>query len=87
MPDDLDALDPGGPLPMYAQLAAILREEITSGRVSGSIPLPSRTALIQRYGISMRTVNSALDLLKAEGLIVSRPGRGHFAVPEDERPG
>jgi GntR family transcriptional regulator len=72
---------------MYVQLAAILRDAITSGQVSGSVPLPSRRSLVQQYGISERTVNSALDLLRAEGLIEFRPGRGLFAVPEDDRPG
>ena len=86
MADDLDALDPGGRDPLYRQLAAILRAEIESGRISGSVPLPSRTALQQRYGISIRTVNSALAVLREEGLIETREGRGTFAVPEDERP-
>lgn len=86
MPDDLDRLDPGAREPLYRQIYAILRADILAGRISGSVPLPSRTALAQRYQVSMRTVNSALDLLRDEGLIEVRVGRGNFAVPEGERP-
>lgn len=41
-------------------------------------PLPSIRALARQLGTSVRTVQSAVDRLKREGLIVSRPGAGLY---------
>ena len=52
---------------------------------------PRRTAASCRYSGSSAswsaqgTAERALAVLREEGLIRSRMGRGHFVVPEDER--
>ncbi len=87
MPGDLDRLDAHGRDPLYAQLAAILRAAILSGEIAGNTPVPSKRVLGQRYQVSPRTVERALDVLRAEGLIETRIGRGIYPVAGDERPG
>lgn len=64
---------------MYEQLAGLLRDRISSGELSGRIP--SIKHLAQDYGVSHRTVERALDLLKQEGAVVAVIGRGYFTAP------
>lgn len=78
------SLDPDAITPLYEQLAAILREQIESGRLAGR--LPSVKTLTQQYGVAQGTAERAFALLREEGLVRSRLGRGHFVVPESERP-
>lgn len=74
-------LDPHGELPLYQQLAAVLRAAIASGEIPPGRPIPSRKTLTQRYGVSVGTVVAAVDLLRADGLLVMRPGRGLYVRP------
>lgn len=53
----------------YEQLAAVLRERITSGGLSEGDRLPSETALAQQAGVSRSTVREALRTLQEAGLI------------------
>jgi GntR family transcriptional regulator len=69
--------------PLYLQLAAILRGQIESGELERRIP--SVKTLTQQYGVAQGTAERALAVLRAEGLIRSRMGRGHFVVPPTER--
>ena len=70
--------------PLYLQLAAILRGQITSGKLASRVP--SVKSLMQEHGIAQGTAERALAVLREEGLIRSRQGRGHFVVPAAERP-
>lgn len=69
--------------PLYLQLAAILRGQITSGELERRVP--SVKSLTQEYGVAQGTAERALAVLREEGLIRSRMGRGHFVVPAAER--
>lgn len=69
--------------PLYLQLAAILRGQITSGKLERRVP--SVKSLTQEYGVAQGTAERALAVLREEGLIRSRMGRGHFVVPVAER--
>lgn len=60
----------------YVQLADQLRERIMDGRISGR--LPSLTDLCEDTGLALNTVQRAIRILKEEGLVYSRPGRGTF---------
>jgi len=59
----------------YKQLADELREQIASGHLAGGARLPSQKTLAEKYGISIDTVRDAIDVLKAEGLVVTRQGQ------------
>lgn len=53
----------------YEQLAALLRERITSGELSVGDRLPSETALAKQAGVSRSTVREALRILEQGGLV------------------
>ena len=72
-------LDPDKPVPLYQQLAAILRGQIEHGELTGRVP--SIKTLAQTYGVAMGTAERALTLLRDEGLIVMVIGRGAFVSP------
>ncbi|MEU0180203.1 winged helix-turn-helix domain-containing protein [Streptomyces sp. NPDC006207] len=76
------------PRPPKVQVAAILRDEITSGRIAPGQRLDSVRALALRFGIASQTVTSALKILIEEGVIRSVPNRGYFVQsPTDEPQG
>jgi DNA-binding FadR family transcriptional regulator len=53
----------------YEQLAALLRERITSGDLRVGERLPSETSLAEQAGVSRSTVREALRTLQEAGLI------------------
>jgi GntR family transcriptional regulator len=69
-------IDPDLPVPLYEQLAAVLREKITSGELTGRVP--SIVTLAQEHGVSHRTSARALRMLADEGLIVALHGKGFY---------
>jgi GntR family transcriptional regulator len=74
-------LNPYSDEPLYAQLAAILRGMITSGKLRHLDPLPSETTLCQEYDISRDTARRAVQALREEGLVFTVPHRGTFVGP------
>lgn len=66
----------------YRELAALLREQITSGRLRPGARIPSEQDLRQAYGVARETARSAMRELAGEGLIVVRHGYpSRVAVP------
>lgn len=70
--------NPADPRPAYQQLAAQLRERISSGELPPGAQVPTENALMERYRVSRNTVRGALNVLRTEGLITSQQGRGNF---------
>ena len=68
------------PLPYYAQLANILRDEIDAGRWEPGQLIPSEADLGEFFGISRTVVRQALDVLVSEGLVQKEKGRGTFVT-------
>jgi GntR family transcriptional regulator len=79
----------------WRPIAADLRAQIRSGVYAAGDRLPSSAALRDRYGVSGQTVQHAMNSLRGEGLVETRPGRGWFArrppdlvrLPRRSRPG
>ena len=65
-------------VPLYYQLATILRENIISGRYAIGDKFPTEADLVEMYAVSRATVRGALQNLKDEGLIRREAGRGTF---------
>jgi GntR family transcriptional regulator len=63
---------------MYQQVAGALRERITSGDLAPGDRLPSEAELSEEYDASRNTIRLALNVLRAEGLLISYQGRGTF---------
>ena len=78
-------IDHEGDVPVYLQLAAILRAQIESGELVPRRPVPSERTLTQRYGVAGGTVKKAIQVLRDEGLVHTVIGRGVYVVPPDGR--
>jgi GntR family transcriptional regulator len=76
-------IDPMSGEPVYQQLARLLRDRITSGQIAPRTPLPSAKTLAQEHGIAVGTVMRAFDVLRAEGLVRTIPGRGVWVIEQD----
>ncbi len=68
------------PVPFHVQLSDILRDRIQAG--DWEYRLPSINTLVQEYQIGRNTVLTALDTLKAEGLITAVHGKGFYIVKQ-----
>ena len=75
-----DLIRRGGPLPYYAQLADILREQIGRAEYAPGDLLPPESELCRSFGLSRTVVRQALDELVAEGLVRKEKGRGTFVA-------
>jgi DNA-binding transcriptional MocR family regulator len=62
------------------RLAYGLRRLIDAGLLAPGTPLPPERRLAEELAVSRSTVTAALDLLRAEGLLTSRQGRGTFVT-------
>jgi DNA-binding GntR family transcriptional regulator len=72
------------PIPLHEQVAAILREQIRSGKLTARVP--SILTIAQEYGVSHRTSDHALRTLKDEGLIIPVRGLGYYVRKDDASP-
>jgi GntR family transcriptional regulator len=64
--------------PPYEQVAADLRAQIMAGDIAPGTQLPSTALLVEEFGVSNTTVQKALAVLKGEGYLTSRQGKGVF---------
>ncbi|MDT0307015.1 GntR family transcriptional regulator [Streptomyces sp. DSM 44917] len=80
------SLDPDDTRPAFQQVSSALRADILTGKYQPGDQIPSGPELVQRYGVAKATVAKALDLLRDEGLIVTRKGKGSFVRHRTERP-
>jgi GntR family transcriptional regulator len=78
-------IDHGDRDPLYRQLADIIRGQIESGEIPPRRAVPSKRMLRQRYDVSARTVDAAMAILRAEGLIEAEPGKGLFVTERGQR--
>lgn len=70
----------GTPVPPSRQLAALLREQIESGKLPPGSALPSILTLHEEHHVATNTVRKALSILREEGLIHAVPGYGTFVT-------
>jgi GntR family transcriptional regulator len=76
-----------GTLPIYLQVAGVLRRNIETGKWRPGQNIQSLDRLAEEYGISRVTARQAITVLEEEGLIWRRQGKGTFVskTPEDPR--
>jgi GntR family transcriptional regulator len=67
-------------VPLYYQLASVVREEIVTGVYGLGDRIPTEVDLVREYGLSRITVRQALHCLETDGLIRREPGRGTFVT-------
>lgn len=71
-------IDPRSGVPAYQQLAAILRERIADGTYPRGQTIASLRQLMAETGLADNTVQKAIGVLEAEGLVQPVRGRGTF---------
>lgn len=78
----------------YRQIADDLRARVRGGEYEPGGRLPSKAKLMERYSVSLGTLNDAYRILRSEGLIRTEQGSATFvcdpippeqAEPEAER--
>ena len=77
------SIDHENDVPVYIQLADILRARIMSGELAPRRPVPSKRTLMQEYGVAGGTIDKAVGILRHEGLVRTVVGRGIYVT---ERP-
>ncbi len=68
----------------YRDLADLLRDQITSGRLRPGDPLPGERRLAAEHGISINTAARAVRELRVEGLVVASKGQPMRVRSDDE---
>lgn len=67
-------------VPLYEQLAEILRDDIRSGALPARRALPTIGALMQLHDVSDGTVKRAVGILRDEGLVRLVKGKGTYVT-------
>jgi GntR family transcriptional regulator len=64
--------------PVYLRVLEDLRGQIREGTLAPGARVPSRAAIMTRYGVGETAAKHALAVLATEGLIEPRPGSGSY---------
>lgn len=72
-----------GKLPLYEYLYRCIRRDIAHGVLPAHTRLPGKRRLAANLGVSVNTVQRALELLLAEGFIYSAERKGYFVEALD----
>ncbi|MGW0434681.1 GntR family transcriptional regulator [Micromonospora sp. NPDC003197] len=67
--------------PRYRSIADELRRRITAGAIPPGALLPPESTLKTEFDVALGTIRAALDVLRAEGLVVTEHGRGTYVRP------
>lgn len=81
-----DGLDDLSGVPRYRQIAAVVEREIRDGQWEPGHAAPSRTVLMQRFGVAGETARRAQAWLADRGYLASVPGVGMVVTPRDRWP-
>jgi len=73
-------LNKTSPIPIYYQLAEIIREQIRLGELHAGNQVPSERVLAEQYTISRMTVRQAIAFLVRDGTLVVHHGLGTFVA-------
>lgn len=64
--------------PVYLRVLEDLRDQIRGGTLAPGARVPSRNAIIAKYGVGETAAKHALQVLATEGLIEARAGSGSY---------
>jgi len=71
-------LDPAADRPLYQQLYDSLTEQMRTGRLRAGDRLPGKRSLARQLAVAVNTVDTAYQMLVAEGYLEARPRSGFF---------
>ena len=75
------ALDPASAVPLYEQLYRSLAAEMRAGTLTAGTRMPGKRRLAAELSVSVNTVDTAYQMLAAEGYLTARERSG-FTVQE-----
>ena len=64
----------------YARVANDLRAKILSGELPPGKKLPTKLELVEQYGVGPGAIDTAMLLLRNEGLVIGQQGRGRYVA-------
>lgn len=74
-------IDPGSDVPLFDQVAGSVRMDMVAGTVRPGDKLAPARELAAALGVNLHTVLRAYQVLRDEGLVDMRRGRGAVATP------
>lgn len=80
MLDLTNCLDAAASKPLYEQIYGHLAGQIRSGRLRKGDKLPGKRSLANHLAVAVNTVDTAYQMLVAEGYLEARPKRGFFVL-------
>jgi GntR family transcriptional regulator len=80
-PVSVASLDRASFVPLYFQLAEILKERIDAGMWEPGDRFLSENEIEAEFGVSRTVIRPALALLESDGQLVRSKGRGNFVAP------
>lgn len=81
---NLKKINRNSPIPLYVQLADVLKDSIQSGELAAGEKIPSERELMKQYGLSRNTIRQAVSQLNNEGITFSNHGAGTFVTKVGE---
>ncbi len=78
-------LNPQSPIPLYHQLADIIRAKIRAGEYQPGSRIPSENSLASTYGIGRPTARQATELLVRKRILVRKRGSGTFINTQQKK--
>src|SRR5262245_15536942 len=72
-------------VPLYIQVASVLRQRIESGQWSCGDRISTLGELEAEFEVARVTIREAIEVLRNEGLLWSRSGRGTFVSKTNDR--
>ena len=73
-------LDSDSARPVFAQICAAIREDVTSGRLAAGARLPTTRALAADLDVAVNTVAKAYRELELEGVLEGRGRHGTYVM-------
>ncbi len=64
--------------PLYVQVAAVMRQRIDSGQWAEGEKISTLEELEKEFAVARVTIRQGIDLLRKDGMLDARPGRGTF---------
>ena len=72
-------------LPLYHQVAGVIRQRINDGEYAVGAKLLSEDELAAEFSVSRATIRQAIGELVVEGLVTRKQGSGTFVQPRDPK--
>lgn len=79
---DIDRCMTQEALPLYIQIADVLRRNIKESAYQVGDRLPTEAELSARFGVNRHTLRRAIEILRQEGLVRVDRGRGTFVASQ-----